>query len=160
MTRSRFEVHGRIAAVVLISSASLVARSVTADAPSGRYVVAGGGPSATVYDTKTKLTWQQAQAATTYAWSGATTYCGAVGPGWRLPSLTELQSIVDDSGVRPAIDPTAFPGALGGPGMPELRFWTSSVFVGMGGGVWVVDFTDGASYYDPETSVQSVRCVH
>ena len=47
------------AAVVLVAGAS------RANAPAGRYTTPASG---TVYDTKTKLTWQQAVPTTTYTW--------------------------------------------------------------------------------------------
>src|SRR5689334_16839225 len=80
-----------------------------ANAPAGRYTIANG----TVYDTKTRLTWQQGAAPSTYTWTDASPYCGALnlgGMGWRLPSVRELQTIVDETLHAPAIDATAFSG--------------------------------------------------
>src|SRR5664279_4073220 len=78
-----------------------------ADAPAGRYTVTSG----TVYDSKTKLTWQQVVPATGYIWAAAKTYCVGVGAslggtGWRLPTRNELLTIVDYSRTNPSIDPT------------------------------------------------------
>src|SRR5258706_11285535 len=71
-------------------------------APAVRYRIA----NSTVYDTQTKLTWQQAIPKSLYAWADAKTYCSALsldGSGWRLPSINELQTLVDES-TNPAID--------------------------------------------------------
>lgn len=40
---------------------------------------------------------------------------------WRMPTMKELQSIVDYSGVNPAIDPTYFPNT------PAWEYWSASV---------------------------------
>jgi len=75
--------------------------SASANAPAGQYVVtASGTGNGTVYDTKSKLTWQQTVSSATYSWVAAKTYCAGVGAslggtGWRLPTIKELQSIVD-----------------------------------------------------------------
>src|SRR5258708_2399350 len=81
-----------------------------ADAPPGRYTIANG----TVYDTKTKLTWEQTPGPNSFypTLVPSDQYCPTLmleGGGWRLPSLTELLTIVDESRSDPAIDPTAFP---------------------------------------------------
>jgi hypothetical protein len=113
--------------------------------------------SDTVYDAGTGLYWQQAQSAPIGAWSDAQAYCATP---WRLPSLTELQSIVDDkyalSGSA-AIDPIAFPGTT------TDWFWTSSAVVfSTGGGypAWLVSFQSGVNNYATLTSgTTRVRCV-
>jgi hypothetical protein len=113
-----------------------------------RYQVRAGG---LVLDHATGLTWRQAVAPDSYAWSDATTYCAGLGAGWRLPSLTELQTIVEDTTLNPAIDRTAFPGT------PSTYFWTSS---GDGaGGAWYVDFDSGTTGLNDATIPYGVRCV-
>jgi formylglycine-generating enzyme required for sulfatase activity len=60
-----------------------------ANASAGHYTMTGG----TVFDTKTKLTWQQTVPAARYAWADAKAYCqtvGLAGTGWRLPTRKEL----------------------------------------------------------------------
>ena len=81
----------RFLAVVALATVAFT-RSADANAPAGRYTTSSG----TVYDTKTKLTWQQAVAPGTYAWAGAKAYCAGLnlgGTGWRLPTIKELQTI-------------------------------------------------------------------
>ena len=79
-----------------------------------------------VLDDTTGLTWQHPVDGGQYSWADAKTYCAGLGGGWRLPSVTELQSIVDDTKQRPSIDETAFPNT------PALAFWTSSAYTGAG----------------------------
>jgi len=125
-------------------------------APPGRYTYPATG---TVYDTATGLTWQQTLDATqSYDWADAKTYCAALGAtlggtGWRLPTVTELETIVDETRADPSIDPTAFPGT------PHFIFWTLSP-VGtdprMG---LVVNFLDGNTTYYNLAYPINVRCV-
>lgn len=110
-----------------------------ASAPAGRYVVTSGGTNkGTVYDTKTKLTWQQA-VQSNYTWSGAKTYCAGVGStlggsGWRLPTIKELYTIVEFSlSDLPRIDASAFPGT---PADAADYFWSASPVSGSTNGAW------------------------
>jgi hypothetical protein len=126
--------------------------SVDANAPAGRYTTSGG----TVYDTKTKLTWQQAVPPGTYTWAGAKTYCAGLnlgGTGWRLPTAKELQTIVDDSETSPAIDTTAFPWP------PAGWFWSSSPAAYESSKAWGVNFYDGFTNNVDVSVPGSVRCV-
>jgi hypothetical protein len=147
----------------LAAVAVVVALTASADAsaPAGRYVVTSGGTgNGTVYDTKTKLTWQQTVPSTAYTWANAKTYCAGVGAslggtGWRLPTCKELQTIVDDSQTNPSIDTTAFPST------PAAWFWSSSPVAGSPSYAWLVNFNNGYTYnfYDGFTDTLSVRCV-
>jgi hypothetical protein len=141
-------VLGAVVAVVLTASAD-------ASAPAGRYTTASG----TVYDTKTKLTWQQDAPSTTYTWGDAKTYCAGVGAslpgtGWRLPTIKELLTIVDDSRSNPSIDPTAFPAT------PANYFWSSSPWADSPSYAWNVHFNYGYPGYQAAVSnMFHVRCV-
>ena len=126
-----------------------------ASAPLGRFTVAGGA----VTDNRTKLIWQQATPQTFFSWSEAKTYCASGGPGlagvgWRLPTVRELQTLVDPSRMGdPRADLTAFPDT------PSAGFWSSSSAAGAPSLAWLVNFYDGfASKYDITTGVD-VRCV-
>ena len=152
----------RLLGVIAIIAVTLPT-SADANAPAGRYVVTSGGPDAgtgngTVYDTKTKLTWQQTVPSTAYTWANAKTYCAGVGAslggtGWRLPTLKELQTIVDYSQSNPSIDSTAFPST------PAAWFWSSSPLAGSSSFAWLVYFGNGSAYYDGVSATDSVRCV-
>jgi hypothetical protein len=142
----------RFVAAVAVIVVALTA-SADANAPAGTYTTTGG----TVYDTKTKLTWQQAVAPGTYTWAGAKTYCAGLnlgGTGWRLPTMKELQTIVDDSQTHPSIDTTAFPST------PADWFWSSSPLAGSSFGAWCVNFGYGytGNGYDVSNTFY-VRCV-
>jgi formylglycine-generating enzyme required for sulfatase activity len=143
----------RFFGIVVIAILAL-APAARSDAPAGRYTVTSG----TVYDTKTKLTWQQAVPATTYTWANAKTYCAGVGAtlggaGWRLPTLNELLTIVDYSRTNPAIDPIAFPST------PTNYFWSSSPLAGSSSYAWYVRFSGGNSSYHDVSNTLIVRCV-
>jgi len=130
-----------------------------ADAPAGRYSVASGA----VYDSKTKLTWQQTVPATTYTWAAGKTYCRDVGAtlggtGWRLPTRNELLTIVDYSRTNPTIDLTAFPST------PAKYFWSSTPSASLSSKVWSVNFFNGNSICndgncDDMSNMIYVRCV-
>ena len=141
----------RFLAVVALATVAY-ASSANANAPGGRYTTSGG----TVYDTKTKLTWQQAVPSTTYTWIGAKAYCASLslgGTGWCLPTVKELQTIVDDSQTNPSIDTTAFPST------PPSYFWSSSPFAGSSSLAWNVYFSNGITNYNAVSDTYNVRCV-
>jgi hypothetical protein len=124
----------------------------SANAPAGRYTTANG----TVYDTRTKLTWQQAVLTDTYTWANAKAYCAGLslnGVGWRLPTVKELQTIVDDSRTNPSIDTTAFPST------PADWFWSSSPLAGSSSDAWYVNFGNGLTSYLAVSHPNYVRCV-
>lgn len=146
----------RLPSLVLLAPAVALAVAWSgvghANAPPGRYTILSG----TVYDTKTKLTWQQAVAPGTYAWANAKTYCTSLslnGAGWRLPSAGELQTIVDETRTNPSIDPMAFPGT------PPSWFWVSSPVAGVPSGAWAVEFNVGVTDTLLAAGANQVRCV-
>ena len=115
-----------------------------------RYQVIEAGKS--VHDAVTGLTWQR-DFGPQQTWSQAMTSCA---PGWRLPSLTELQTIVDETrggqGIPP-IDGNAFLNT------PLDYFWTSSPQAGDSQHAWYVAFIHGHADLNPITSKNYVRCV-
>lgn len=152
MSRSRW-IALRVAWVVCLLPC-LLAR---ADAPPGRYTVIDDG---TVYDTRTKLTWQQSVVATAANADGAAVYCKGLalaGGGWRLPTVSELLTLVDPTRKNPAIDSTAFPDT------PAVAFWSATpCTVCTGSGLrFNVHFSIGRTwtYFAPIGSPYSIRCV-
>ena len=125
-----------------------------ADAPAGQYTI--DATAGTVTDTKTALVWQRDVPASTYTWDGAKSYCSSLtlaGGGWRLPSMKELQTVVDRTRTSPAIDLTAFPNT------PSSSFWSSSAVSGSSGNAWLVPFSNGyTDSYDVGFNYR-VRCV-
>jgi hypothetical protein len=146
-----------VGAVVIVAVA--LTTNANAGAPAGRYTIASG----TVYDTKTKLTWQQAVPSTTYAWAGAKTYCAALGTtlggtGWRLPTIKEVVTLLDFSQLTaPPIDANAFPAT------PSAYFWSSTPGAGTASSAWAVNFAPANMFVGTLSDVSTsydVRCVH
>jgi hypothetical protein len=144
--------------ITLIAALALSALTTTthqsqASAPPGRFVANGDG---TTTDTVTGLRWEQPLGAGPLAWGNALTYCNdlvlAGFDDWRLPSINELQTIVDDTQHDPAIDLTAFPDATA-----EVH-WSGTVKNGMPW-PWAVWFDDGLSSIDGPDVQHRVRCV-
>jgi hypothetical protein len=157
MSVGRWCSSGAVAALVLVLAAG-VSR---ANAPAGRYTAANG----TVYDAKTALTWQQAAPTSTYTWGTSATsgtaqnYCatlGTSGGGWRLPTMKELQTLIDYSqaGVSSAMIDTVF-----FPNTPAGDFWAATPVAGAPGVAWVVNFRQGNLIGDTVTTKYYVRCV-
>jgi hypothetical protein len=148
-----FGASSALALVALVS-----ARSVRASAPAGRY--APGAGTGTVLDTKTGLTWQAQVPSAKTTWPNAYEYCqslslGGLSSGWRLPSVGELLTLIDDSRWDPAIDITQFPNTPF-----DAYYWTSSqTSVGDLSGMnlgWTVDFGIGLTgfYYTAQQAYQ------
>ena len=108
----------------------------------------------TVYDVATGLTWQRA-IADRQDWDSASTYCSAqFGSAWRLPSLTELQTIVDETQQDPSIDREAFPCTP----ISDF-FWTAAQYVGDTAWAYYVTFIHGHSDIQAIGTRSFVRCV-
>lgn len=144
-------------ALCTVCVASL-ATPTEAQVPAGRYTTNGG----TVRDGKTNLTWQKVAPADPSTWALARSYCAGVGAslggtGWRVPTFKELLTIVDDSGVSPAIDAATFGAASAD---SPSSFWSASPVSGPAGYAWTVDFAGGGiSFSRAVAETASVRCV-
>ena len=133
-------------------------RSTGVDGPAGHYAIGAGSSAGTVYDTKSKLTWQQAAPVTAYSWTDAKTYCTGLdldGGGWRMPTEKELFSLVDRSGqaAPPYIDSATFPGT------PASYVWSSTLSASSASYAWSVDFSSGQTFDFDMSPVGNVRCV-
>jgi hypothetical protein len=120
-------------------------------APPARYTIANG----TVYDTQTKLTWQEQLSMSSYTWDDAKAYCAGLsldGTGWRVPTINEIKTIVDES-TNPSIDGSAFPMT------PSEYFWSSSVVVEDPSRAWTCFFSNGSTYSFTQTTPRFIRCV-
>jgi len=126
-----------------------------ASAPAGRYALSNGN----VVDTVTGLTWQQTVEDTGRTEPLAETYCqtlhyGGFTSGWRLPSISELETLVDRSVHSPAIDTGAFPG------IPLRNFWSSTPDAADSSKLWLISFdSDGQSDTDSYDYGHATRCV-
>jgi hypothetical protein len=128
----------------------LGARAASACSPA-RYQPQAEG---SVRDTATGLTWQRATSVKTMVWSDAKTYCRNLGKDWRLPSLTELQTIVEDTKEVPPVDVVAFPNTP-----RDGVFWTSSPQAGVADSAWYVTSVHGHADVQATTDGGWVRCV-
>jgi len=126
----------------------------------------------TVTDQKTNLVWQKCtkdQAtqptctglALQATWVDALAYCnsltlaGKTAGQWRLPSVNELNSIVDESVVNPSINATFFPATI-----VSNYYWTSTTKnAALGTSAWAITFTNGYVAANAKTGLFFVRCV-
>lgn len=139
------------AAVVALLAFAFCGGLVRANAPVGRYTIGIG----IVVDTKTQLTWQQPVSSSEYGWAAASSYCASLslaGSGWRVPSVSELLTLVDESRQAPAIDPNAFPNTALGP------WWTSSSLAAHPTYAWTVSSQDGSTTFFDVGTALPVRC--
>ena len=126
-----------------------------ATAPLGRYTYPPG--VLTVTDTKTGLTWERVIVPKKFSPDAAAAHCsetGAIlgGTGWRVPTIWEIQTLVDDgiASPGPTIDQTAFPSTP-----------TDGIFMSPTGGAqgtWGVSFLDGMTV-QLDAGPFYVRCV-
>lgn len=109
-----------------------------------------------VQDVETKLFWVQKSSLTAVSQAAANTYCanlGLNGHTWRLPSIKEMVTLVDDNPniqkVSPAIDACVFSDTPA-----NAWYMTSS---SLGSAAWAINYQDG--YTNHSQSVGDVRCV-
>jgi hypothetical protein len=109
----------------------------------------------TVLDMQTGLTWQRALEPSSHDHASALTYCAGLalaGGGWRVPSINELESLVDVSQQDPAINPIVFPNT------PSSLHWSRDIQVADNSQGWTVDFGTGTVARSLQTALP-VRCV-
>jgi hypothetical protein len=115
-----------------------------------------------IQDNYTGLIWQQADSVSTMAQPDALTYCTNLalnGHTWRLPSIREIATLVDDNPpitkVSPAINQTVFATTA-----PSTAYWTSSLYKGQAVSAhapWTLSFTDGFTNYNKTAGI--AKCV-
>jgi len=109
-----------------------------------------------LFDKNTGQLWQRSSVSPR-KWSDALSYCQelvlAGRSDWRLPSVTELATLVDLTRHEPAIDTQAFPDTA------STGFWTSTTFTSAPHQAWVVNFKGGAIESDDKSSSLAVRCL-
>ena len=108
----------------------------------------------TITDTKTGLIWTKNTIAKDVDFDDAEQAVATLGEGWRLPTVDELNSIVDRSKCRPAIDTEAFPDT------ERDWYWTSTPCTwDEESAVWVVYFGLGLVGDHGRYSLGCVRAV-
>ncbi len=119
---------------------------------SGRFTISSSGNEIT--DKRTHLIWQANIENETMIWSNSSTHCINLGNGWRLPSIEELETLVDFRNNHPALDTTVFDNP------PSYKFWTSTTYTNDENDAWMIDFSDGtSSTEEKEEHSFLVRCV-
>lgn len=117
-----------------------------------------------VSDSNTGLQWQQTVSEEKYNFEKAAEYCKKLSYGghddWRLPTVQELASIIDDSGVITSIDSDYFPNTPVSDGNDFSYFWTSSSYAGEENYVWIISFDLWfTTYHESINKEHFVRCV-
>jgi hypothetical protein len=95
-------------------------------------------------DEYTGLIWQRGDSREYLSWVEAVKYCEALdidGESWRLPSIRELATLVDEATVSPAINREVFPDTIGKSRSNDW-YWASHEAVG-GSAAWAINFDDG-----------------
>lgn len=110
------------------------------------------------FDSTTSLIWQDNRDVkkTIYSYEQAQSYCENLTLGeysdFRIPTIWELQSIVDYRNHNPAM--------LNGFKNPQAdEFWSSTPYVYSKGSFWIVDFKKGSSEIRSERYNKNIRCV-
>jgi Protein of unknown function (DUF1566) len=125
--------------------------------PATHYTIASGE----VTDNFTCSVWQQTGSGTTASltWDQAVAYCASStlnGHAWRLPSLNELASVVDDvvsGNVSPAVDHTAFPSLAS-----NAWYWTATPYTAATD-KWSLNFEDGFTEHQATSALGNALCV-
>jgi hypothetical protein len=155
MKRTRPLLKAISMAVVLLVPAAVLATQTcrTLDlpqsAPLDRYIVNSGG---TVTDATTGLIWKRCSEgqsgadcengrAATYSWREAVALAAVTdfnrSKSWRLPTVSELATLLEYQCTMPAINLTAFPAT------PATNYWTATPYAGYVNGAWNINFNDG-----------------
>ncbi len=154
-----------VLAAVMLRGRRPIAAPEIHEPPVLPFKASGTGADATVFDKERSLTWQQqVPSRQFFSWDGtgksprsAQYYCEHLNlaghtSGWRLPTLKELLSIVDNSQRHPAAYREFFPQTP-----PNGYFWTADA-AGTGA-AWYVYFNNGHAYVNDAGYRYSVRCV-
>ncbi|MDO5650843.1 MAG: DUF1566 domain-containing protein [Moraxella sp.] len=154
-----------VGAILLLTALPITAQAQTCTAstrPDSRYTVMTNGTE--VKDNVTGLIWQRCSLGQTwsgttcigtvshYNWQQALTATNAIGNGYRLPNIKELNSLVDDACYSPAINERLFPNTAGEP------YWSSSPSADTGA-VWIVEFYNSYTYPSSKSDSGYVRAV-
>ncbi|HEY4015916.1 MAG TPA: DUF1566 domain-containing protein [Polyangiaceae bacterium] len=129
--------------------------------PANHYTIAAGE----VTDNYTGLVWQQVYSTSVMTWSAAAGYCSGLGLNghtWRVPSIKEMSTLVNEALVGPAVDRTAFPNTVfcG----DTTWFWGAEADANLAGSAWGINFCDGYTGANNTASFDMfttgyVRCV-
>ena len=128
--------------------------------PSKEAILIDDSATKVVYDTKASLIWDNSdltQDSSDLTWDEANAYCLANNLGgytWRLPEVSELESIVDYSNeTRPVKEVFT--------GIQDAGYWTSTVDADASTKAWMIRFSHGASKIEEKSlnNTTFVKCV-
>ena len=112
---------------------------------------------ATVIDNQTGLQWQRTDATSPLNWQEANEFCQSLNLigliDWRLPSITELTSLVNYFAGFPPLINSIFVNT------DANRYWTATTLASSSGSAWFVDFNNGNTSFSVKTTTRFVRCV-
>jgi len=103
-------------------------------------------------DPKTSLEWQINPPEPPGAWKGAKNYAESLGDDWRLPTIEELESLLDRSRHDPSIREEV-------PFQDPLDYWSSITYANDMFYAWCVYFYDGSVSDNYKGEGCYVRCV-
>jgi hypothetical protein len=127
------------------------APSAPAVAPPNQYTVIASGE---VMDNYTGLVWQQGNSSATTTFMEAGNYCASLGLNghtWRLPSIRELATLVDEAQVAPSINRTMFPNTEYGARSNDW-YWASHLARSSTQAAWALNFDDGFTGFNAGAS--------
>jgi len=112
----------------------------------------------TAIDNTTKLEWQRMDDDTPRSWDDAWNYCANLNfdghNDWRLPSVTELQSILNYASANaPLIDQVAFTNT------GSTFYWSATNSASIAGSAWLVSFQTGITGEGGKFINAQVRCL-
>lgn len=149
-----------VAVVSAVAVVAAVAGPARAKAPARRYRVAAG----IVVDVQTNLSWEQLALPSMYSWDDAQVHCASLdlgGTGWRLPTVKELLTIVDETMLSPALDPVFLPTTdpRYSADVANGRFWSTTTPSTNPSQAWTVSFSNGSTMPLVTKGVSYTRCV-
>jgi len=102
-------------------------------------------------DPKTDLEWQNVDSVR-MPWNAATIHAESLGDDWRLPTIEELESLLDRSRHDPSIREEV-------PFRDSAYYWSSTIGVYNTSDAWLVYFNRGCVGSSCKTGIGYVRCV-
>lgn len=168
------EIDGQYGTVMLAQQAKN-AKSSAVSTSTVKYALPPESPTnytdnknGTITDNYTGLLWKKCPqgmsgndcksgSTTQREWSKSNTECQALNfagiTGWRIPTLKELQSIVDTGTFNPSINKKFFASS-------DDPYWTSTSPAEYPASKFTVLFSDGSVYYNSSNNIAATRCVN
>jgi hypothetical protein len=153
---------------IRIAALALLALAATASQAQDRYTISADGNEVT--DTTSRLVWKRC--AEGLHWDGKAcsgklmkfkyaeakqhlaSTTGGNAQAWRIPTLSELKTLVDKKAKKkPLIDPAAFPDT------PKQQFWATRPGTDDDLNAWLVNFANGKTYGNVGASRFPLRLV-